>query len=69
VSQTLLTALTDEPELLIAAVPSTIDVARRVMACVADERPSVSRPAREARETLRITPPWSDDGAVRSIVG
>ncbi|KAH7091864.1 translational activator GCN1 [Auriculariales sp. MPI-PUGE-AT-0066] len=69
VSQTLLTSLTDDPELFFSAALRATDVARRVMACIADDRPSVSRPCREARDTLRNSAPWCEDDAVRAIVG
>ncbi|KZV97501.1 ARM repeat-containing protein [Exidia glandulosa HHB12029] len=69
VSQTILTSLHDTTasELLYEHSPEL--VARRVMACVGDERPGVSRPAREAREMMRAEDPWSGDDTVRAIVG
>lgn len=72
VSQTILTVLNDEPELFHDpefpdGTPAS--VARKVMSSIGDERPGVSRPAREARETMRSVHPWASDDAVRAVVG
>lgn len=71
-SQTILSVLNEEPELFYSAELSagmSASVARKVMSSVGDERPGVSRPAREAREAMRSIEPWAGDDAVRAVVG
>ncbi|KAG8875312.1 translational activator of GCN4 [Tulasnella sp. 331] len=44
-----------------------LPMVRQVLACVSSDTPSISRPAREARETLKTQPPWVDDEAVQAV--
>ncbi|KAG9005891.1 translational activator of GCN4 [Tulasnella sp. JGI-2019a] len=44
-----------------------LPMVRQVLACVSSDSPSISRPAREARETLKTQPPWVDDEAVQAV--
>ncbi|KAG8988091.1 translational activator of GCN4, partial [Tulasnella sp. 427] len=44
-----------------------LPMTRQVVACVGSDESSISRPAREARETIRTQPPFVDDASVQGI--
>lgn len=44
-----------------------LPMTRQVVACVGSDESSISRPAREARETIRTQPPFVDDASVQAL--
>ncbi|KAG8806958.1 hypothetical protein FRC17_004711, partial [Serendipita sp. 399] len=58
----------DAPKLFYAmdCVPSVL---RKIVESIGEAVPAISRPAREAKELIRTTPPFCDDDSVLAIFG
>jgi hypothetical protein len=58
----------DAPKLFysLECVPAVL---RRVVESIGEPVPGISRPAREAKELIKTTPPYCDDDAVHATFG
>ncbi|CAE7122272.1 unnamed protein product [Rhizoctonia solani] len=67
-SQLLLAVVQDSPQTLITfkCAPSVV---KKVVQSIGTDQPSVSRPAREARDVLKNSPAWKDDATVQAAFG
>ncbi|KAG8843400.1 translational activator of GCN4 [Serendipita sp. 405] len=64
----ILHAVEDAPKLFYTmnCVPSVL---RKIVESIGESVPAISRPAREAKELIRTTPPFCDDDSVLAIFG
>lgn len=67
-SQIILCTIEEAPKLFYAldCVPSVL---RKIVESIGETAPSISRPAREAKELTKSVPPFCDDDAVHSTFG
>ncbi|KAG8757007.1 translational activator of GCN4 [Ceratobasidium sp. 428] len=64
-SQLLLAVVQNSPQTLITFKCATSAV-RKVVQSIGSDQPNVARPAREAKDVLKNSPPWKDDQSVQA---